>query len=84
MIGFFTGFIVGIRYAKRRGGYEVPNGKILAWIVSLIWISFHIYTLIISGERVATVFDVIGAMAVGSVIGFDAEKLLERIFNIKK
>jgi hypothetical protein len=80
--GFFGGFVLGVYYAKRNE--KLKAAKTLAWLMSLTWISFHVYSLLTTGERVATVFDVVGALAVGNVIGFDVEVLLEKVIGRKK
>lgn len=81
ILGFFTGFIVGVKYSEKRDGYNIPNGTLLAWFIASLWIGFHVYSMLVSGIKVATIFDVIGAMCVGSVIGFDVASLLAKFIK---
>jgi len=81
ILGMFTGFILSMRYHRLYGTEPLSGGKIFAWFLATLWISFHVHSLLISGEKVATIFDVIGAMSVGSVLGFNVETLLSKIVN---
>lgn len=79
--GFLAGFIAGVRAAKKNE--KMKAAKALAWGIAFLWMGFHIYSLLTTGDRVATVFDVMGAAAVGNILGFDVEQIIDKVARKK-
>ena len=79
--GFLAGIIMGIRLARKNE--KMKSAKALAWGIAFMWMGFHIFSLLTTGDRVATVFDVMGAAAVGNILGFDIEQIFEKLAKRK-
>ena len=80
-IQFFTGFILGVILGfmlglRHKSGLSMD--KVASATVSLSWLSMHVYGFFFS-LTVPTFFDLVGGMAVGHLIGFNASDLLVKV-----
>lgn len=83
-MGFLLGLTVGVYIGMRFNKKELDKHKSLAIIIATIWVLFHIVAFFIQGTEINIFFNVVGALAVGDVVGLNVvapvvDKLIDRI-----
>jgi len=82
LISFSVGFFVGAlmsHYLCKSSKKLIKASEGFAWLLSFIWVGLHVYGLITGAFKVPWVFDVIGGMTIGHVIGYDVTTVIEAI-----
>jgi len=76
IIGFITGWIARSRIGEEK---RTPASEYLAWVFSLAWLSLHGYGLVSGKFNIPWAFDIVGAMTIGHVLGFDIKEVISAV-----
>jgi len=76
VVGFITGWV-----SRSTVGDKVKTtpAEYLAWVFSLCWLSLHGYGLISGKFNIPWAFDIVGAMTIGHVLGFDIKDIISAV-----
>ena len=82
LISFVVGFISGglarhFLCVKDKKLIKASEG--LAWIFAIVWLALHVYGLVSGAFKLPWVFDVLGGLTIGHVMGFDIGKVVDAI-----
>lgn len=78
-VGFVLGFILGFTIALFRKGH-VQASSFFAIFVASLWLAFQSISILVSGQGLPFIFDVVGGVAVGQLLGVD---IIDRIIKLK-
>lgn len=76
IIGFITGWFARAKIGKTK---TIIASEVLAWVFALVWLFLHGYGLLTGKFNLPWVFDVVGAMTIGHVLGFDVKEIINAI-----
>lgn len=76
IIGFITGWVARAKYCDK---IITPASEYLAWFFSVAWLFLHGYGLLTGKFNIPWAFDIIGAMTIGHVLGFDIKDIINAI-----
>lgn len=76
IIGFISGWV---SRSKLGDNFKTPASEYLAWVFSIAWLFLHGYGLLTGKFNITWIFDIIGAMTIGHVLGFDVKEIINAI-----
>lgn len=87
LISFLVGFMLGLltqHHLCKKDKNLFKANESLAWFFAIVWLGLHIYGLVTGKFKLPWIFDVLGGLTIGHVIGFDIKDIINAIRGEKQ
>ena len=78
ILGFISGWVARGQ-TKNVDEFKIRASELLAWVFSLAWLFLHGYGLLTGKFNIPWAFDIVGAITIGHVLGFDVKEVINAI-----
>lgn len=85
-IGVLIGIPIGMAIYAHFSKKELKRHNSYIFYISILWVGFHIYSFFITGKQLDIIFNVVGGIAAGDLLGLKiiAPVIEKVIANLKK